>query len=98
MGRLKTVLQNTSVLTFAKILAPFLSIFLIRALAQVMGSKGQGDYTTVFNYIALFEIVSAFGLKTLLIREVAQNKKLGQKYYFNSIILLLITREFVRIL
>jgi len=87
MGRLKTVLQNTSVLTFAKILAPFLSIFLIRALAQVLGSKGQGDYTTVFNYIALFEIVSAFGLKTLLIREVAQNKKLGQKYYFHSVLI-----------
>jgi O-antigen/teichoic acid export membrane protein len=85
MGRLKTVLQNTGVLTFAKILRPFLSILLIRTISQLMGPEGQGDYTTIFSYILLFEIISAFGMKTLLVREIAQNKELGQKYYLHSI-------------
>ena len=85
MGRLKTVLQNTGVLTFAKILRPFLSILLIRTISQMMGPQGQGEYTTVFYYIVIFEIVSAFGMKTLLVREVAQHKDLGQKYFIHSV-------------
>lgn len=56
-------------------LQPIISFYLIIAISQMMGVEGLGTYRTIFNYVAVFQISAAFGLRSLLTREIAQNKK-----------------------
>jgi O-antigen/teichoic acid export membrane protein len=73
------LIKNTGFLSLANALQPVLSYFLIVAVSRVWGEKGLGEYSTIFAYIGLFQVVSAFGLKTLLPREVARDPKAGRK-------------------
>jgi|GEM_PF-1303478 len=89
MSRVFKVIRNTGVLTLAKMLRPFLSIWLITHISHILGVGGLGRYTSIFSYLAIFEILSTFGLNTVLARDVAQNRALGLKYYYHGLILVL---------
>jgi O-antigen/teichoic acid export membrane protein len=73
------LIKNTGFLSLANALQPVISYFLIVAISQIWGQEGFGEYTTIFAYIALFQIISSFGLKTLLPREVARDPSAGRK-------------------
>lgn len=88
MSQLLQQLKNTSSLTVAKMLRPVFSFFLIKLIANTMGTEGHGQYTTVFNYIIIFEIVAAFGIMRLMTREVARDQKRAGQLYVNAIMIL----------
>jgi O-antigen/teichoic acid export membrane protein len=73
------LIKNTGFLSFANALQPVISYFLIVAISKVWGREGLGEYSTIFAYIGVFQVVSAFGLKTLLPREVARNPQASRK-------------------
>ncbi|NUM78336.1 oligosaccharide flippase family protein, partial [candidate division KSB1 bacterium] len=72
MSTLQRFFRNTSVLILANALQPVLSFYLIVTISRKLQVEGLGTYATVFNYQAIFQIISAFGLKNLLTRNVAQ--------------------------
>ncbi|MBN2417621.1 flippase [bacterium] len=88
MSQLRKQLQNTSSLTVAKMLRPVFSFFLIKLIANTMGTEGHGQYTTVFNYIMIFEIIAAFGIMRLMTREVARDRKRAGELYVNAAMIL----------
>jgi O-antigen/teichoic acid export membrane protein len=85
MSTFEQIITNTGILTFARGLQPFLSYFLIISISKFLGVEGFGNYSTIFSFHAVFQIFSSFGLKTLLTRETAQEKKLGVKYLLHGI-------------
>jgi O-antigen/teichoic acid export membrane protein len=72
MSTLRRVFRNTSVLIIANALQPLLSFYLVVTISRVLNVDGLGAYSTIFNYQAIFQIFSSFGLKVLLTRNVAR--------------------------
>ena len=89
MSRVKKIIKNAGALTFAKMLRPFLSIWLITHISHILGVGGLGRYTSIFSYLAVFEILSTFGLNTVLARDVAQNRAQGLKYFYHGLLMVL---------
>lgn len=61
-------------------LQPIVSFYLVFAISRILGVEGLGTYRTIFNYVAVFQISAAFGLRSLLTREIAQNKEATHRY------------------
>jgi O-antigen/teichoic acid export membrane protein len=61
-------------------LQPIVSFYLVIAISRILGVEGLGTYRTIFNYVAVFQISAAFGLRSLLTREIAQNKEGTHRY------------------
>lgn len=80
MSTLQRFFRNTSVLILANALQPVLSFYLIVTISRKLQVEGLGTYATVFNYQAIFQIISAFGLKNLLTRNVAQQPEEMWRY------------------
>lgn len=58
---------------------------------RVLGPTENGAYATAIAIAMWFEIVSNWGLNTLIIREVAQDRSQAGKYLFNTTLLRLFT-------
>lgn len=78
MSTTQKLLKNTVTLMIAYGIQPFISFYLIIAISRYMGVGGLGEYRTIFNYVAVFQIVAAFGLKNLLTREIARQRQSAQ--------------------
>ncbi|MCK5146688.1 flippase [bacterium] len=85
--KINSRVKNIIALSGAKLLHPFFSFFLIRTISNELGIGGQGIYTTVLGFLLIFEVISSFGLRTLLVREVAQDTTQGQRYFYHAIII-----------
>ncbi len=66
---------------FSKILLFFITVGLVR----YWGSEEFGAFNLSFAYVALFMILSDFGLATITTREVAKHKELSEKYLGNLV-------------
>ncbi|MDZ7267417.1 MAG: flippase [candidate division KSB1 bacterium] len=84
MSTLQRFFRNTSVLLLANALQPVLSFYLVVTISRRLQVEGLGAYATVFNYQAIFQIISAFGLKNLLTRNVAQQKELAWHHLWHA--------------
>ncbi|MFQ5771058.1 MAG: oligosaccharide flippase family protein [bacterium] len=71
-------------LILANALQPIISFYLVITIGRKRGVDGLGTYSTIFNYVAIFQIVAAFGLRTLLTRDIAQNKENTHRYFVAS--------------
>jgi O-antigen/teichoic acid export membrane protein len=80
MGTTNQFVKNTIVLISAKILQPLMAFVLVVTISRKIGVEGFGAYSTIFKYLPIFQVVAAFGLRDLVAREVAQNKKNSGKY------------------
>lgn len=80
MNTVQRLLKNTSILILANGLQPVISFYLVILISREMGVDGLGAYSTIFNYVAIFQIIASLGLRSLLTREVAQNKEHAQRY------------------
>lgn len=84
MSTLQRFFRNTSVLILANALQPVLSFYLIVKISRTLQVEGLGAYATVFNYQAIFQIISAFGLKNLLTRNVAQQQEQAWRHLWHA--------------
>lgn len=80
MSRTKRLAKNTIILILSNGLQPVLSLFLVISITRGIGVEGIGGYSTILNYMAIFQVVTGFGLRNLLTREIAQAKEQTQAY------------------
>jgi len=59
-------------------------------MLRILGPEGQGKYGFAIFIVGYFEIVTNFGLDTLLTREVAKDPSQGNRYLSNTAILRLL--------
>lgn len=84
MSAARRLFKNTGVLIVAQGFQTILSFYLIITISKLLGVGGFGAYTTIFSYLAIFQIFASFGLKNLLTREIAQNRSEVAGYLTNS--------------
>jgi len=80
MSTAQRLFKNTVILTLANALQPVISFYLIVTISRVLKVEGFGEYNTILKYVAIFQIIAAFGLRNLLAREIAQNKEEAHRY------------------
>ncbi|NLE75283.1 MAG: oligosaccharide flippase family protein [Chloroflexi bacterium] len=54
---------------------------------RILAPEGEGRYTFAISYIGYFEILTIFGLGTLLTREVARDRGQANRYFSNTVAL-----------
>ncbi len=87
MARLKERILNTTYLMSSKVLRPLFSFFLIMNISRQMGIAAQGQYATIFSIGIVFEFISTFAIKSLLVKEVAKQNNAGQKIFLHGLAL-----------
>ncbi|MCI0696918.1 oligosaccharide flippase family protein [candidate division KSB1 bacterium] len=80
MSTAQRLFKNTVILTLANALQPVISFYLIVTISRVLKVDGFGEYNTILKYVAVFQIIAAFGMRNLLTREIAQNKEKAHRY------------------
>jgi O-antigen/teichoic acid export membrane protein len=81
------VMQNTVVVFISRwiglLMAGAASVMLTRAL----GPERLGEYAAIYSYLALFGMLSSFGIGPILTREMAQNREAAGSIMFTSMCL-----------
>jgi len=84
MDTVTKLFKNTGALVLSKGTQPFLSLALVLAIGRVLGVTVFGEYAFLFSYLTVFQILTSFGLKTLITREVARDGSSADKYLVNG--------------
>lgn len=84
------ILKNFLSLSVAALTHSVIAVISTIYLARVLGPDGYGKVTFAFAFVQFFLVVSAFGLDTLGIREVARNKERVKEYLGNILTLKLV--------
>ena len=77
------IIKNSIFLLSARVLALFLSFFLVLAVARLLGVEGFGVYSLVISLLIIFQTISSMGIPLSVPREVAKHKEQVGKYFFN---------------
>nr|HEV7954927.1 flippase [Candidatus Acidoferrales bacterium] len=81
------VMQNTAVVFISRwiglLMAGAASVMLTRAL----GPERLGEYAVIYSYLALFGMLSSFGIGPILTREAAQNREYAGSILFTGMCL-----------
>jgi O-antigen/teichoic acid export membrane protein len=93
-GTAGRVISNTFWLLLQRAGGRILSFFLMIYLARGLGTLGFGKFTFAISFTSLFIILSDLGITTLIIREVARDKKNGPEYIGNAATLKLLLSIF----
>jgi len=98
MAEAKRISKNLFVLLISDIFVNILSLILIVFIARFLGDVGLGKYSFAFSFVGLFTIISDFGLGSLMIREIAKDKRNTQRYFSNVLTIKLILLFIVLVL
>ena len=91
MNSVKRLVKNTISMIIARGLQPFLSLALVLAIGRILGPELFGKYTVVFELYFIFQIISSFGLRMLITREVAAQNDKVNNYLVNGTIISIAT-------
>lgn len=73
----RKILWNTVAQIIGKAVIAIMGVVIIKVITNYLGTNGYGEYTTAFDYLALFTIMADLGLYTIGIREMAkENEKI----------------------
>lgn len=81
------ILKNISFSAFSLILNRIGQIVLFVFIARITGADGLGAYTLALSLVAIFGVITDLGLNSLIVREVAANKRLAARYLGNMAVL-----------
>ena len=70
---LHDISKNVTLAFIGRFLGNIIAIISLGFITRALGTGSFGEYTTVIAYLAIFQLVSDFGLHTLLTREISQN-------------------------
>ncbi len=90
MSTVRRLFKNTTILMLANSLQPLISFYLVVEISELMGAEGLGAYNTIFNYVLIFQISAAFGLRNLLTRDLAQQKEKTRRFMIDGSVIALI--------
>ena len=81
------LLKNTIILSASQVISRLLSFTFSLLVARYLGVEQFGMFTYSLSLIALFSTVVDFGLSTLTVREMIQDRSKLNLYFFHAIIL-----------
>jgi len=81
------VLRNTLALFSGQSGAQLISFLFIAALVKIVGDDQYGRLAFAFRFTVVLNVLSEFGLWTLLVRNVARKPSAAASYFWNSILL-----------
>ncbi len=87
---IQRVLKNALTPMGTSFLNKGIDIAFAMVMLRILGPEGQGKYWFAIITVGYFEIVTNFGLDTLLTREVAKDPSQGNRYLSNTAILRLL--------
>lgn len=87
MSTVKRVTKNTAWLTIAEIAGKGVGFFIALIIARYLGPENYGYYAFAISFVTLFQVIVDFGLRPLLVREIARDTKLAGKYIGNFLTL-----------
>lgn len=97
MNTIRRVAKNTMVLLSAQVINMLLGFFYIMYTARYLGAEKFGILSFALAFTGMFSIFSDMGLSQLVVRELARNKTLAEKYIGNTIFLRIIFSIFTLI-
>lgn len=85
MTLVRKILSNTAWQVFGKAVTAILGIVSIKFITNYLSRGTYGEYTTIYDFTALFAIIADFGLFTIAVREMAHagEKKMVEKILGN---------------
>jgi O-antigen/teichoic acid export membrane protein len=83
MSNVQRIARNTTLLFLSNIASFVLGFFFTMYVARYLAAEGFGVLSFALAFIALFAVLPDIGLQTLMIREIARDKTLAQKYLGN---------------
>ncbi len=87
MNITRRIAKNASVLFIATIISYFLGFLVTIYTARYLGAEGFGILGIALSITGIYTIFTDLGLNTLIIREVARDKSLTEKYITNSTVI-----------
>ncbi len=81
------VFKNTSIVLTGQMIILLLNLLVNVYWARYFGETGFGVFSFALVYINFFSLVADFGMKPIIIREIARNKENAKKIIGNSIII-----------
>jgi O-antigen/teichoic acid export membrane protein len=83
----RSVAKNSLAPTLLNLLNRFIDFLFAAFYLRVLGPADAGSYANAIAVAGWFEIISNFGLNTLIIRDVSQEKGRASYYLLNTIVL-----------
>jgi O-antigen/teichoic acid export membrane protein len=80
-----TVAKNSAVQMIMSLLNKVIDFAFAMLRLRILSPAGEGSFAFVINFYVVFEIITRFGLGTLLTRDVAQDRKQASRYLTNVI-------------
>ena len=70
---LHDISKNVILSFLGRFIGSVISVIALGFITRALGTGSFGEYTTVIAYLTVFQLISDFGLHTLLTREISQN-------------------------
>jgi O-antigen/teichoic acid export membrane protein len=86
----RRVAKNTLTQIGAQLMNRLIDMLFAMLVLRLLGPAGQGKYALAIAFIGYFDILTNFGLNTLLTREVAKDRSQANRYLANTTILRLL--------
>lgn len=83
MSVARKIFSNTVWQVAGKVVVAVLGIVSIKFITNYLSRSEYGEYTTIYDYTALFAIIADFGLFTIALREMAHDEKSTEKIIGN---------------
>ena len=87
MNTLQKITKNIGVVFISQIITYLLGFFVVIYTARYLGANGFGIISLALSISAIFGVFVDMGLSTLMIREVARDKSLSNKYISNNAVM-----------
>lgn len=98
MTTVRRIAKNTGVLFVSQLLSYVLGFFYIVYIARYLGAEGFGVLSFALAFTGIFGVLADLGLSKLIVREVARDKSLVNKYLGNALSMKIILAVFTLIL
>lgn len=75
MSLARKIFSNTAWQILGKVVTAILGIISVKYITNYLSPSTYGEYTTIYDYTALFAIIADFGLFTIAVREMAHDNR-----------------------
>ncbi|WP_048190940.1 flippase [Methanobacterium sp. SMA-27] len=87
MNTIQKISKNIGLIVISQILTYVLAFFTVIYTARYLGADGFGIISLALSIGAIFGVFVDMGISTLMVRELARDKSLSNKYISNSILM-----------
>ena len=90
MSTVRRIAKNTGVMFIAQIMTYVLGFFITMYTARYLSAEGFGILSLALSITAIFGIFVDMGLSALMVRDIARDKSLSDKYISNTFLMKII--------